>query len=80
MGGKRETVVAQNLADAGCDERMIRRCLALWETNQRGALLEELCTWRAALLEAVHKSEDRLTCLDYLIYQLKREGVCNDTL
>ena len=80
MSGERKTVIAQNLEDAGCDEGAVRHCLALWETDQRGALLEELCTLRRTLLEVMHKNEERLTCLDYLIYQLKREDVCDDTI
>ena len=36
-------------------------------------LLELLARHRAALLDEVHKSEKKIDCLDYLIYQMEKK-------
>ncbi|HJD46559.1 MAG TPA: hypothetical protein H9909_06910 [Candidatus Mediterraneibacter norfolkensis] len=66
--------VEQNLKDAGCNAEIIREFFSY--ENERGidkqkALLEE---HRKKLLNRVHKEEKKISCLDYLIFQLERKS------
>ena len=68
----KEAALRQNLADAGCDEKTILQCLALWKKDRITDMLLIFTSHRAVLLEAVHREQDKLDCLDYLIHQTKR--------
>lgn len=69
--GSREAVV-QNLKDAGCEPEMIRDFLEWFDKGQKTKQLELLERQRGHLLGRVHKDEKRISCLDYLIYQIQR--------
>ena len=55
----------QNLIDAGCSQAAAQQCVALARL---------LSHHRAALLDAVHANQKRIDCLDYLLYQIGKEG------
>ena len=59
-----------NLRDAGCDEALIAELDALPSSCAR---LCRLKTYRRDLLANIHEGQKKLECLDYLIYQLRRE-------
>lgn len=64
--------VTQNLKDAGCAPEMVKQFFALAERGadrERMALLKK---HRAELLDEVHAGQDRIECLDYLIYQIQK--------
>ena len=61
--------MARALRDAGCTEKEAAALLACGGEPRR--LLELLARHRAALLDEVHKSEKKIDCLDYLVYQIK---------
>lgn len=61
-------LLARNLRDAGCTEEEIRRFPALPPEEQ----LRFLTRQRAALLAALHASQERIDCLDYLLYAMKK--------
>ena len=66
-----EQRLLRNLKDAGCSEADIERYLKL---RAEGKELEQsrfLSAHRAKLLEQVHESQEKLDCLDYLIYSRK---------
>ena len=65
--------LAQNLMDAGCCEATARQCVRLAESGGTAAMLPLLFRHRAVLLEAVHRSQKQLDCLDYLIYKTEKE-------
>lgn len=67
-------ILRQNLLDAGCGADMVRRCMDLAERRERGELLRALSHHRQALLSAVHETEKRIDCLDYLIYRIQRQS------
>lgn len=69
-----DAALLQNLADAGCCGEFSRKCGELMREGRSAELLALLCSRRAELLDAVHDGQDRLDCLDYLIFQLKKEG------
>lgn len=62
----------RNLKDAGCSQRTIERFLKSFSLNQ---ILEQksiLAAQRKKLLDNVHKAQQRLDCLDYLLFQLNK--------
>ncbi len=65
--------VEQNLKDAGCNAEMIREFFTYAgesDIDRQKELLEE---HRKKLLNRVHKEEKKISCLDYLIFQLDRK-------
>ena len=68
--GSREAVI-QNLEDAGCENEMIQDFLGWFDKGQKTKQLELLEHQREYLLGRVHTDEKRISCLDYLIYQIQ---------
>lgn len=64
----------QNLIDAGCPYDMIERFMACYEQENPFEGLRILSKQRRQLLDDMHDSQKKLDCLDYLIYQLKKES------
>lgn len=67
------TRLLRNLKDAGCDEAMIQKYLQLQKQGKRQEQFRLLSLHRASLLDQVHVSQNRIDCLDYLIYTMKQE-------
>lgn len=70
--GIKEEDIRQNLLDAGCSPELRRRfmeALAAGAVRDCSRLLDG---HRRTLLEGIHAEEEKLTCLDYLRYQLKK--------
>lgn len=72
----RETI--QNLADAGCDDEMVRcycelECRAGKRPPIRREQIRLLGKHRKALLGELHSCQEKIDCLDYLLYKLKDE-------
>lgn len=63
----------QNLTDAGCDGKTTQQCLCFFQTRKFTEVLQALAAHRAELLEAIHGNQEKIDCLDYLIYQIKKE-------
>lgn len=75
--GSKEAVI-QNLEDAGCCRKMIESFMAYLEQGDLRGQLELLEKQRNCLLERVHAEEKQIDCLDYLVYQIRRnETVSN---
>lgn len=64
--------VIQNLKDAGCTEGFVRRFLACYDKAEKEGQMMLLESWRKELLEQVHIGERKISCLDYLIYRLRK--------
>ena len=69
--GSREAVV-QNLRDAGCTQDMLEGIMSHLDDDDMGELLKLLEQHRNCLLGMVHEREKQIDCLDYLVYQIKR--------
>ncbi len=65
-----EKTVIQNLRDAGCDEKTIAAYLDCIMNGRETESLRLLKKQRSLLLDAVHREERKIDCLDYLIYQM----------
>ena len=69
-----QAILREGLKDAGCDSDTIRRCEILAQGKKKGELMRILSQHRRALLDTVHEHEKRIDCLDYLIYQIEKQG------
>ncbi len=70
-------ILLDNLRDAGCDEALTRRFLALVTEGREKAALALLAQHRRVLLDCCHADQRRLDCLDHLVYRMEkaaREG------
>ncbi len=63
----------QNLEDAGCSDETIKTYMACSGEKETARQLQILCRYRCQLLEQVHAEQKKLDCLDYLIYDLKKQ-------
>ncbi|MBE5036334.1 hypothetical protein INF35_00745 [Subdoligranulum sp. DSM 109015] len=68
--------VEQNLLDAGCDCEKTQQYLRLLEEGRMQELIQMLRCQRCHLMEKLHREQQKVDCLDYLIYQLKK-GNCD---
>ena len=61
--------ILQNLIDAGCDEKTISGFESCKSIREEIRLLEK---HRSALLDRSHEVNRQISCLDYLVYNLKK--------
>ena len=66
--------VVQSLEDAGCDKKTIAQFLFLQAEGRQEACFRLLAKHRQKLLVTMHKDQKRIDVLDYLIYQIKKDG------
>lgn len=67
-----EEAIKQNLRDAGCDEACICEFIEDMRQNREAEGMKILRRHRGRLLDAVHREQKRIDCLDYLIYQMQK--------
>lgn len=67
-----ETVV-RNLEDAGCDKDTVVQFMELRKTGKKQGQVNLLEKHRRTLLDKVHRREKQIDCLDYLLYQIRKE-------
>ena len=70
----REAVI-QNLKDAGCSTGIIKDFMASFDGGDVIEQITLLEGHRKQLLNKVHKEEKRISCLDYLVYQIKKNSI-----
>lgn len=64
--------VLQNLKDAGCTKEMTQQIIMKLEKNDFEELSKLLEQHRSCLLNLIHDKEKQIDCLDFLVYQIKR--------
>lgn len=67
-----EEDIVRNLRDAGCDRWSIEAFLEELQTGRETAGFKRLAAHRKTLLERLHQEQKCIDCLDYLVYQLKK--------
>ena len=67
-------VVAENLRDMGLGDEMTTKCLMLIGEKRYAELEKLLKAYRQSLLDSVHKYNERIDCLDYFAYTLRKNG------
>ena len=65
-------VLLENLRDAGRGSKMVGQFLALQAAGGREAQLRLLSAHRQRLLKRLHREEQRIGCLDYLMHQMRK--------
>ena len=70
--------IVDNLRDAGCSDELIEQYTSAASGCARICLLKQ---YRRELLGSIHAEQNKLECLDYLIYQLRSvsTGCCSHT-
>lgn len=63
----------QNLKDAGCGDAEIADVCSLYEKGQIRDTVKKLRRYRCGLMDTLHKSQERVDCLDYLVRQMEKE-------
>lgn len=72
-----EEKILRNLKDAGCDSDTIQKFFYLKKEGRQKEQLRLLALHRANLLDKLHVSQSMIDCLDYLVYQMKKEQIKN---
>ncbi|MBR6336145.1 MAG: hypothetical protein IKR76_00270 [Ruminococcus sp.] len=65
--------IRQNLIDAGCDSEFIKMFESCISDKRKCEKL--LAAHRRELLDEVHAKEDNISCLDYLVFMMKKEDL-----
>lgn len=63
--------ITRNLKDAGCDAATIERFLQLEAEGNADGQMHLLAKQKASLLDQLHGSQEKIDCLDYLVYSMK---------
>lgn len=75
MGSKyNEDKIIQNLKDTGCGQDIITAFIDNIREEKLNDGLKLLSTHRRSLLDEIHKAQKQIDCLDYLIYELKKQA------
>lgn len=69
-----KAVMIENLRDMGLDDETTAKCLTLIEEKRYAELEKLLKAYRQTLLDSVHKYNDRIDCLDYFTYTMRKNG------
>lgn len=69
-----EDRILRNLKDAGCGDDVIKKFFQLRQAGRTKEQAKLLYMQRAALLDRVHAGQKMIDCLDYLVYELKKEN------
>lgn len=65
--------IRRSLQDAGCSPDTIERFMVCFSQELYDRQLRILSMHRACLLDCLHGTQRQLECLDYLIYDLRKE-------
>jgi hypothetical protein len=68
-----EEETIQNLKDAGCDSAAIAAFLKEVKSGKSVRAMKLLEKHRRTLLDDLHENQKQIDCLDYLVYQMKKE-------
>ena len=68
-----EEQLIQCLKDAGCDNKTITSCCSCLSQDEKQRLEQLIKKHRCELVCKMHEDQKMIDCLDYLMYQLKKE-------
>ena len=68
-----EEQLIQCLKDAGCDKKTITCCCSSLSQDEKQRLEQLIKKHRCELVCKMHEDQKMIDCLDYLMYQLKKE-------
>ena len=67
--------IRQNLKDAGCSESQIEEFMEYAGKHEMDSGLKLLRQQRNVLLDGLHEKQRMIECLDYLVYQIEKDGI-----
>lgn len=70
---QQKEAILQNLQDAGCTRAIIEQFIKNYDADNTVNQISILTRHRISLLSRVHEEQNKLDCLDYLLFQLKKE-------
>lgn len=68
-----EKAVRQNLVDAGCSEKDIDVLMEKLKQGDVMCCMKKLANHRVDLLDDLHRHQECIDCLDYLVYKIEKE-------
>lgn len=66
-------LLLRNLKDAGCNTAMAEQFLAYEREKKPRAQRQLLLRQKNSLLQAVHENQERIDCLDFLLYSVEQQ-------
>ena len=63
----------QNLKDAGCCAQTIEQICRLYGNGQIQDAIKMLRKHRCGLMDSLHESQERVDCLDFLVWRMEKE-------
>lgn len=70
-----EESIIQNLKDAGCSKSQIEEFMCYARKDERNNAMKLLRQQRDILLDGLHAKQRMIECLDYLVYQIKKDDM-----
>lgn len=70
---KQKEAILQNLQDAGCTRAIIEQFIKNYDADNTVNQISILAQYRNNLLCRVHEEQNKLDCLDYLLFQLRKK-------
>ena len=67
--------IRQNLKDAGCSESQIEEFMEYAGKHEMDSGLKLLRQQLNLLLDGLHEKQRMIECLDYLVYQIEKDGI-----
>ncbi|RKJ50928.1 hypothetical protein D7X25_17505 [bacterium 1XD42-8] len=61
------------MKDAGCGSNEITEICRLWDAGQIKDAVRLLRLHRCGLMDSLHQSQDKVDCLDYLVYKMEKK-------
>ena len=74
MPGEKNFSLVRNLEEAGFRTPLIAKLLALHESGNTREEMRLLTAQRVILLKKVHAAQEKIDCLDYLVFHLRQES------
>lgn len=65
--------MVQNLKDAGCSAQTIEKVCRLYGNGQVQDAIKTLRKHRRGLMDSLHESQERVDCLDFLVWRMEKE-------
>ncbi|WP_217704837.1 hypothetical protein [Victivallis sp. Marseille-Q1083] len=70
---EKAVLLLRNLKDAGCDTAMTEQFLAYEREGRSKDQRRLLFRQRNSLLQTVHKNQERIDCLDFLLHSVEQK-------
>ncbi|MCI8956669.1 MAG: hypothetical protein HFG29_06730 [Eubacterium sp.] len=70
---KKDQCIIMCLQEIGCNQITIEKYLKMSKENDIEGMVKMLSCIRCRVLEQIHEKQEKLDCLDYIIFKLKKD-------